>query len=435
MQSQPQLRVGPKTHPGKVRSENQDRMSRFVSPFGEVFIVADGMGGHQGGATAAMMTIEGFAAHLSNIPQGAPQDTPQDTSQGALVEEALQYAATKTNEQIFHAANSGDPATAKMGSTVVLALVSGAQARIAHAGDSRAYLFRAGRLHRLTKDHSAVQRMLDLNLLTEAEARDHPDASVILRAFGQKPEIELEVSPPLTLQNGDGLLLCSDGLCGYVDDTEIARAIGAHENPQQIADALVELALDAGGEDNVTVQFLQFGYRTRIARAAPLEGQPRPPRAKPGAGSARSAAPKRRLSGYVMVGALAVVAFLFGWLFGGRLYQFGKRLFLQEPVPAPTAQPAPQQSPRYPVKSPEAGPTVAPSPTGSAQPAIPPLSPSAQPEGTKAPSDSKPDQRNKAREAMDHVTEKTKEVGKKFKGKLKKNPLKKDDSDSNQFQG
>lgn len=427
MQSQPQLRVGPKSHPGKVRSENQDRMSRFVSPFGEVFIVADGMGGHQGGATAAMMTIEGFASHLSNLPQGA------------TVEEALQYAATKTNEQIFHSANSGDPATAKMGSTVVLALVSGAQARIAHAGDSRAYLFRNGQLHRLTKDHSAVQRMLDLNLLTEAEARDHPDSSVILRAFGQKPEIELEVSAPLTLQNGDGLLLCSDGLCGYVEDAEIARAIGAHENPQQIADALVELALDAGGEDNVTVQFLQYGHRTRIVRAAPLEGRTRPQRAASNpasatasAGSARSVAPRWRLSGYVMIGALAIVAFLFGWLFGGRLYQFGKRIFPQDPAPSPTAQPAQQQSPRYPARSPDAGPTVGPSPTGSEQPAtIPPLSPGAKPEGTKVPSNSKPDQRDKAKEAAAHVTDKTKEAGKKIKDKLKKNPLKKDDSDSN----
>src|SRR5262245_43752591 len=190
MRQPPQLRVGPKTHPGKVRNENQDRMSRFISPLGEVFIVADGMGGHQGGATAAIMTIEGFESQLS----AATLD--------ASFEISLQDAAAKTNEQIFRAANSGDPTTAKMGSTVVLALVSGDRVSVAHAGDSRAYLFRGGRLLRLTKDHSAVQRMIDHNMLTEAEARDHPDASVILRAFGQKPQIELEVSAPFTLQAG-----------------------------------------------------------------------------------------------------------------------------------------------------------------------------------------------------------------------------------------
>src|SRR5262245_43446288 len=133
MRPQPQLRVGPKSHPGKVRTENQDRMSRFVSPLGEVFIVADGMGGHKGGATAAMMTIEGFETQLSAAPREAALET------------ALLDAAAKTNEKIYQAANSGDPATTKMGSTVVLALVSGDQVSVAHAGDSRAYLFRGGR--------------------------------------------------------------------------------------------------------------------------------------------------------------------------------------------------------------------------------------------------------------------------------------------------
>jgi protein phosphatase len=374
MQQRPQLRVGPKSHMGKVRSENQDRMSRFVSPLGEVFIVADGMGGHQGGGTAALMTTEGFLAHMSNTPPGL------------AVEDALQDAATKINEQIFREANSGDPATEKMGSTVVLALVSGSQVRVAHAGDSRAYLFRNGQLRRLTKDHSAVQRMIDHNMLTEAEARDHPDASVILRAFGQKPEIELEISPPLTLQNGDGLLLCSDGLCGYVDDAEIVRTIGDYEDPQQVADALVELALAAGGEDNVTVQFLQFGQRPRIARGAPLEGQMRPARTKANlarpddAASARAAAPRWWQSGYVMVSVLAVIAFIFGWFFGGPLYRWSKQLVSPEPSPTPTTQPAPQQPQGYPARSPDVGPTVGPSPTasGSGQsPAIPPLSPPA----------------------------------------------------------
>ncbi len=264
MQPQPQLRVGAKTHPGKVRTENQDRMSRSQSPIGEVFIVADGMGGHQGGATAAAMTNDGFASHLTSaLP-------------GSLPEAALQEAARTTNAEIYNQANSGNPATARMGATVVLAVVNGPRMLVAHAGDSRAYLFRNGKLIRLTKDHSAVQQMIDHNMITEEEARDHPDSSVINRAFGQKPEIDLEISQTHTIQPGDGLLLCTDGLCGYVDDAEIARVINSYEEPQDVTDALINLALDAGGEDNVTVQFLQFGQRLKVRAGAPLEGgQPR----------------------------------------------------------------------------------------------------------------------------------------------------------------
>jgi protein phosphatase len=245
----PALRVGARTHQGKVRSENQDRMGRFLSPIGELYIVADGMGGHEGGATAAAMAIDGFDAHLKQVPAGTP---PGD---------ALQQAAARTNAEIYRAANSGDPRTAKMGATVVLGLLRDGELLIGHAGDSRAYLFRDGRLLRLTRDHSVVQKMIDHHMLTEEEARDHPDSSVITRALGQKPDFELELSEPLALRPGDGLLLCSDGLCGYVDDAAIEEIVSRHDEAQEVTDALIEAALAAGGEDNVTVQFLQYGPR------------------------------------------------------------------------------------------------------------------------------------------------------------------------------
>ncbi|HST23010.1 MAG TPA: PP2C family serine/threonine-protein phosphatase [Blastocatellia bacterium] len=251
--NQTNLRVGAKSHTGNVRTENQDRMGRFPSPFGELYIVVDGMGGHKGGATAASMTVDGLEAHLRNIPQGTPP------------EQALQIAAQRTNAEIYQKANDGDPETANMGATLVLGLVTGARLLIAHAGDSRAYLFRDGKLSRLMRDHSVVQRMIDHNMLTEEQARDHPDSNVITRAFGQKPEIELEVSAPFDLREGDAVLLCTDGLCGYVDDQTIERAISGQTDAQQITDALIDLALSVGGEDNVTVQFLQFGQRRRKA--------------------------------------------------------------------------------------------------------------------------------------------------------------------------
>jgi len=140
------LRIGANFNQGKVRAENQDRIGRFHSSFGQVFIVADGMGGHEGGATAAQMLIDGLERHLRQVPP----DTPP--------EGALQTAASRANAEIYQRANAGDPKTAQMGATSVLALVRGNQVTIAHAGDSRAYLLRGGELSRLTRDHTVVQR-------------------------------------------------------------------------------------------------------------------------------------------------------------------------------------------------------------------------------------------------------------------------------------
>lgn len=303
------ISVGAKTHPGKVRSENQDRMSRFNTPLGEVFLVADGMGGHQGGAVAASTTSSGMESHLANV---APGTSPA---------EALELAARKTNLAIYQKANSGDPATARMGATVVLALHNGRQLWVAHAGDSRAYLLRNGQLKRLTKDHSAIQKMIDHDLIAEADARDHPDAGVINRAFGQRPEVELEISEPIDIQSGDGLLLCTDGLCGYVDDASIESAICDQEHSQKVADALIDLALEAGGEDNVSVQFIQFGSRPKTAHRLLMKGQmssaqTRSGEDQPGASSSRDsdvASPRGMKLTFISI----VLSFLVGFALGG----------------------------------------------------------------------------------------------------------------------
>jgi serine/threonine protein phosphatase PrpC len=288
------LRVGAKAHAGKVREENQDRISRFRSPFGEVFIVADGMGGHEGGAKAAEMLVNGLEKYLADLP---PQTPP---------EQALQTAAARINTDIYQRAGSGEPKTAKMGATSVLALVDGRRVLIAHAGDSRAYLLRDGRLSRLTRDHTVVQRMLDKNMLNEEEARHHPDASVVTRAFGQKPEVELEVSAPFELRDGDRVLLCSDGLCGYVEDAAIERVLLAGGDAQTATDALIDLALQAGGEDNVSVQLLATPGSSPSSAGLPA--------ALPMPLPAATAAPQRRFLRPAAVGALLVLAVLAGAL-------------------------------------------------------------------------------------------------------------------------
>lgn len=325
------LRVGAKSHAGMVRSENQDRMSRFTSPLGEVFIVADGMGGHQGGLTAVVMTIDGFDTFLGNaVPQSSIPD-------------ALRNAAQKTNERVYRLANSNDPSTAKMGSTVVLTLIDADQVWIGHVGDSRAYLYRSGEVTRLTKDHSMVQKMVDHDMLTEEQARNHPDASVITRAFGQLPELELEVSGPLELLPGDGVLLCTDGLSGYVGDEQIAETIQRYSGAQEVSAALIDLALAAGGEDNVTVQYILFASTEEQIRVA-AKGKKR--RTTPATVDKASVGRGDRYSfsiSVMLLAAAVVFGVLLGWFLGRGSWQRGTIWRNEKTQPLSSPSPSPNQ--------------------------------------------------------------------------------------------
>ncbi len=257
------VQVGVKSHVGLVREENQDRMTQFGSVFGEVFVVADGMGGHLGGATAATAVVKGVQEYLTAAPPEQP------------LTEALTEATRRVNQEVFQAGNAGDPAVAGMGSTMVIAVVTPqSDLIVAHVGDSRAYLFRNRALRRLTRDHTRVQQYVDAGMMSEAEARVHPEASFLSRAIGQRPEVEPEFLPPIRLQAGDLALLCSDGLCGYIDDPVIEQTLQrTGSSPQEAVGALIDLALKAGGEDNVTVQLIQ---PMNAAPAPPVPGEPAP---------------------------------------------------------------------------------------------------------------------------------------------------------------
>ena len=227
-------------------------MSGTRVPLGQLYIVADGMGGHKGGAVAAELTVQELQQHLSEAPANAS------------VEEVIQTAFSKTNETVYRQAHSGDTTTEEMGSTAVLLLISGRVARVAHVGDSRAYLYRQGRLKQLTTDHTMVQKMVQAGMLKPAEAADHPNASILDRAIGSKPGVEVDISDTLRLHAGDAILLCSDGLSGYVADPEIVSVLRSQATVQEVPEHLVKLALQKGGEDNVTVQFVQYGTRQEV---------------------------------------------------------------------------------------------------------------------------------------------------------------------------
>ncbi|WP_175425574.1 PP2C family protein-serine/threonine phosphatase [Trinickia violacea] len=247
--------VGQRSETGYVRTENQDRMSWVRTPVADVFIVLDGMGGHAGGGIAAELAVQVLQRHFETL------------TSLASVEAVLRSAFADANAAVYARSHSGDPATRGMGTTAVVMLIAGWRLMLAHVGDSRAYLLtRSGALQRLTKDHSRIQRLVDTGLLTDAQAATHPDAGILERAIGHAPQVEVEVGQWLRVRAGETCLLCSDGLCGYIGDADIAAIMRSDRTPQELADELVRLALERGGADNVTVQVVR---RDRVHVLAP----------------------------------------------------------------------------------------------------------------------------------------------------------------------
>ena len=243
---QPAIDFAEECDQGKVRDENQDVVRHTRTPLGDLMIVADGLGGYEGGGVAAEIVVDGVCAHLAGLPPYFPPAR------------AIREAVTQANAEVLAAARAPGSPYPDMGTTVVVALVrqggSGAQAWIGHAGDSRAYLLHGGRLRRLTRDHSAVQELIDGGLITPEGARHHPDASVLTRSLGHRAEVRIDIQK-VSLAPGDTLLLCSDGLWGYVSHQLIERVLAYPGLPvEAVARTLLELALDAGGRDNIGLE-------------------------------------------------------------------------------------------------------------------------------------------------------------------------------------
>ena len=208
------------SHTGKVRSNNQD--SGYAGS--NLFVVADGMGGHAGGDVASSIAI----AQLAELDR--PFDSP------AAAERALGEAITDTAAALIDTV-AARPELAGMGTTVSALAMVDDYAVIAHIGDSRVYLYRDGALTQITTDHTFVQRLVDSGRITPEEARYHPRRSVLMRVLGDmspNPEIDTFVMPT---QPGDRWLLCSDGLCGVVPDTQTSKALAADLAPARTADA------------------------------------------------------------------------------------------------------------------------------------------------------------------------------------------------------
>ncbi len=226
---------------GRVRDSNEDALLLRDS----VYAVADGMGGHLAGEVASATALQPIEELDGRIFQD-----------NAAAVTALSDAVVAANERVSQLAIE-NPDYRGMGTTLTAALVEGRRLHVAHVGDSRAYLLRDGHFSQLTDDHTLVQHLVDEGQITREEAARHPQRSVITRAIGVSEEVEVD-SMSLELQPGDQVLLCSDGLSGVVEDDEIAGTLLQVEEIDAAADALVGLANDAGGPDNITVLLLRY---------------------------------------------------------------------------------------------------------------------------------------------------------------------------------
>ena len=221
-----------KTDTGRQRRDNED--SAYARA--PVFVVADGMGGAQAGEVASRIAIEAFE-------HGLPDGGSPEQRLSALVQEA--------NHQIYERSRA-DRQRAGMGTTLTAAYVDDAHVAIAHVGDSRAYLFRDGTLQRLTQDHSLVDELVRRGKLTEEQAAEHPQRSIITRALGPEPDVEVDTWT-YPARAGDVVLLCSDGLTSMISEERVRETLAAHDNLDAAADALINEANEAGGRDNITV--------------------------------------------------------------------------------------------------------------------------------------------------------------------------------------
>jgi protein phosphatase len=221
-----------RTDTGRQRRENED--SAYVRA--PVFVVADGMGGAQAGEVASRIAIETFEQGLPG--SGTPEDRLAE-----LVRDA--------NQRIYDRSRA-DRGRAGMGTTLTAAYLTDGTLAIAHVGDSRAYLLRESALTRLTQDHSLVDELVRQGKLTEAQAAEHPQRSIITRALGPEPQVDVDTfSYPM--QPGDVVMLCSDGLTSMVSEERVAEVLNTAPSLEEAAERLIDDANEAGGRDNITV--------------------------------------------------------------------------------------------------------------------------------------------------------------------------------------
>lgn len=255
------MHLGAATHPGMVRDLNEDsllaldlRMLRRNTPRAwSLLIVADGMGGHSAGEVASDLALRGAfeVVHSTYLAPTVDADARDEEEQ---LRDIVRRAIRQANEYVLREARSRGN---DMGTTITMALVAGDRAVIGNVGDSRTYLVRDGKLRRISRDHSLVQRLVDLGQIGADDVYTHPQRNAVLRSLGDKTDVDIDVFVE-RLRPNDALFLMSDGMWEMVRDPRMAEIIAAHPHPQDACDALIAAANAAGGEDNITVILATF---------------------------------------------------------------------------------------------------------------------------------------------------------------------------------
>lgn len=305
------------SHVGRIRTVNQDR-GLFIPYVG---VVADGMGGHAGGEIASAIAVETFAGATENVP------TEDLLELGHLANQRI-------NER------GQEPELRGMGTTLVAISLDGdiGQVSIINVGDSRAYRLIPGGLERITRDHSFVEDLIEQGRITRPEARTHPQRNIVTRALGIDPDVEIDAFEVFVVP-GDRFVLCSDGLVDEVEDGDIAEVLTNVDDPKMAAKQLVELAVDAGGRDNITVLVADVAEGPEPGEAPALDTDatgtitPLAELDEPAASSPVEAlvaeddhqpmSLRTRAMGTLLIVTLAVAAFLAIEWFGGRTYFAG----------------------------------------------------------------------------------------------------------------
>jgi serine/threonine protein phosphatase PrpC len=259
LDDEPFLQAAIRCHVGGRRERNEDSCYSFVSemgghfkmqPFG-LFIVADGMGGHADGHIASKIASRTAAHHIINrlyLPLLEDNERVMQTP----IQEVLETAVQQANKAVFNY-----DAELDSGTTLTIALVLGRRLYVAHVGDSRLYMYANDKLEPVTSDHSLVQRLQDVGQLTAEEATFYRYGHILLRAVGQSEEVEADTYMRLLPKSGI-LMLCSDGVSGFISDAEIKEILNQDIPIDQMADGIFAAAMSVGGFDNITAVVVEF---------------------------------------------------------------------------------------------------------------------------------------------------------------------------------
>ena len=247
------------TDKGRVRKANEDYFANEkLSDKEYLFVVADGMGGHQAGDVASKLGTLTFISVYKSL-----------RSKGKSIAESMKQSINEANATILTKASS-DLSKKGMGTTFSALVISDMKAHIIHVGDSRIYLIRENEIKKITTDHTFVEKMMEEGRLSEEEARNHPQKNILYMSLGARESFAPIAINDLEVKNGDLFVMCSDGLNNMVSDDKIKDYSVSHGSPRELVDELIKLANDRGGTDNITIQAVRVGKNQNFRKTEPI---------------------------------------------------------------------------------------------------------------------------------------------------------------------